>query len=319
MSASSVQNRAAFEGLRWCQVEGLLEVLRDTELRYEHHIRRRFNERASGYARTAAFLREIGVVGFDGSRIMCRRRIPGESGGLVNLIIGHVLRARGRYRAAIFRYLRRFRCARGEVVYRAGASARARDSAVRNFLMDLGIVRHRVQDDAYALDPAFVPLFVESRRVTGGTAPGRVTSQREAREEIGLAAELAVVAYERDRIGPEFADRIDHVSQRNASAGYDVLSARVASNRASNRYIEVKAVPSSSMRFYWTGNEVNVAGILRDFYYLYLVPVEAGVVRIDRMTVIADPVSVVLDSRDWVVEPHVRLCRLSERMDGGSE
>jgi hypothetical protein len=86
---------------------------------------------------------------------------------------------------------------------------------------------------------------------------------------------------------------------------------RGSATHVRQRYIEVKAVPRQSLRFYWTRNEVEFAAIVGPLYYLYLVPVEAGgIPDLDALTILSDPCSTVLDGDDWVTEANVVQCQL---------
>ena len=112
------------------------------------------------------------------------------------------------------------------------------------------------------------------------------------------------------------ADRVQHVALLNAAAGYDVRSVTVTDNGMTKpRYIEVKAVSSSSLQFHWTRNEVVTAKLLAQWYYLYLLPVKAGRgFAMNQLEVIPDPHTAVLQASDaWAVEPDVLRCCRQER------
>ncbi|MCE2440555.1 MAG: DUF3883 domain-containing protein [Candidatus Latescibacteria bacterium] len=77
------------------------------------------------------------------------------------------------------------------------------------------------------------------------------------------------------------------------------------------RYIEVKAVPRISNRFYWTQNEITVSKKLGEWYYLYLLPIgRDGKPIIDELTIVQNPAKEVLRRKDiWEVETDVVQCR----------
>ena len=86
---------------------------------------------------------------------------------------------------------------------------------------------------------------------------------------------------------------------RNVAAGYDIRSLTVSNDSETvPRFIEVKAVSPVSMCFHWTRNEVAVACTLRDFYFLYLLPVTgSGGFDVANLRIICDPHKRVLDHR----------------------
>lgn len=92
-------------------------------------------------------------------------------------------------------------------------------------------------------------------------------------QELGAWAEQVVVAFERDRLGEigwhEQAQGVRQISGEIVNAGYDVLSysSPVAET---DRFIEVKYI-GHRQRYFWSANEVRVAHLLGDRYFLYLV------------------------------------------------
>lgn len=79
------------------------------------------------------------------------------------------------------------------------------------------------------------------------------------------------------------------------------------------RYIEVKAVSPNTFTFYWSQREVDVARVLGQHYYLYLVPVDQhGEFDLSWLKMIADPHTVVLGSSSkWAVEFNVLKCSMT--------
>jgi hypothetical protein len=135
----------------------------------------------------------------------------------------------------------------------------------------------------------------------------------EARETIGGAAEEFVLSYERERVGKDFEHLVDHVSVRNVAAGYDIKSVTLSGRRSTvPRYIEVKAVSDATLTFYWTANEIKVAALLGEDYYLYLLPVtRQGQFRRERLQVIKNAHAAVLGpNAEWQIREDVICCRL---------
>ena len=181
--------------------------------------------------------------------------------------------------------------------------------------MELGIVRYDTHNDCYQIASEHLDLYVIAQGSAIKRTPASVANLQSDRETLGTAAEEAIVSYERQRVGSTFADRVEHIALLNAGAGYDVRSVTVNENGVvTPRYIEVKAVSGSSFQFHWTRNEVLTAKLLAQWYYLYLLPVEAGRrFSMSRLKVISNPHSAVLHESDiWTVEPDVLRCCLRQ-------
>lgn len=314
MNGSLEQRASVFDGLQWSQVLALVDVLRECDLKSESYIEQRYKSQAAHFAPTLDFLAYLGLVKQDKGSILSHEELrrPFTSVELRLLVLDRLLRSRGAYRTEISRYLSGFSLCKGEVSFRSNVLNRSQESAVRNFLMEMGIVSFDSHQDRYIVAPEYLPFYVQAREDTIRVSPSRIRSAVVDREEIGLAAEMAVVEHERNRLGATLAHRVDHVALRNAAAGYDVLSATVDSAVSiTPRYIEVKAVSWQSYQFHWTHNEMQVSRLLGNLYYVYLLPVgPQGNLLTDRLVMVCDPYNVILVRGDeWFVEHDVLLCR----------
>ena len=178
--------------------------------------------------------------------------------------------------------------------------------------MEMGVIAYIRHENCYVVSPEHLHFYIQARQEAMRCSPFCVTAGMEARDEIGLMAERAVVASEKERVGGLLSHYVKHVALSNAAAGYDILSVEAETpTDLTRRYIEVKAVSPASFQFYWTRNEVEVARLLGQFYYLYLVPVSASrEIYKDRFVIISDPHTRVLGHEDkWVIETDVLLCR----------
>lgn len=84
----------------------------------------------------------------------------------------------------------------------------------------------------------------------------------------GEEAEHFVLSYEHKRL--ENKKDPEWVAPYWANAGYDIASFEDASSIHSDRFIEVKSY-SGNLGFYWSRNEIDVARVKKDEYFLYLV------------------------------------------------
>jgi hypothetical protein len=309
MSGSSAKPSSAFDNVRWAHVNALLDVLRDSEIADDWYVERRYREAASGYTETRAFLSAIGLLEHAAGKVVGRNAVGPEEDRRRDILTS-LIEVESAYRDELFRFLRAFRIIEGQAIRRADVSERVLESACRNLLMDLGVVRYRSDTDDYVVEPAHIWIYAAARESKSGLTARRMRAFRDERTAIGDAAEIAVVAWERQRLGPKYADRVKHIAPQNAAAGYDVLSATVTASQIHPRYIEVKAVSRHSFQFFWSENEVNVASVLNEMYYLYLVPVDsAGEPVVNDARMICNPYVAVLRGTDWEVEANVRSCR----------
>lgn len=314
MKGSLGTRASAFEGLILRNAFALLEVLEHNTLRTESRIREVFSQHYQGFDSMLTFLIRISVVQ-KRRGILCLRVVPpcAETPARQEWLLSYLLRTRNRYRSEVLRYLNKYQVLGGELIYNSPVHRRSRESHVRNFLMEMGIVWHDAEADRCVLSRDYMSLCVSARYRGHQVLPDLFAKSVAARDELGLAAEMAIIEFEKKRLGPKLATEVDHVALRNVAAGYDVRSITVTNGRSMMpRYIEVKAVCPASMRFHWTRNEMNVAQTLQESYYLYLLPVKAaGSFDLARLMMIPNPHVGVLGSETaWVIERDVICCSL---------
>ena len=276
MEESSADRLSAFEGLEWHHVVTMLSVLRKSEYTKKEHVKKRYNEYASRYKETIIFMICLrAVIERDGHVQASASLLAENEAEARSWLAGRLFSSPNRYRTEIFQYLRGFRIIDGEPTSHPPSVSRHHESHVRNFLMEMGVVRHDTRRDCYLIAPEYLVLYAFARDNANKQTPAMLANVNRARESLGLAAEKTVVLYERDRIGSILADGVEHVALRNSAAGYDIRSVTIDDDgTAVHRYIEVKAVSGSSLQFYWTRNEVITAKLLSEWYYLYLLPVK---------------------------------------------
>jgi len=317
MSESLEKRNSVFDGLKWSYVEALAEVLRECELRNERHIEKIYKTRASNFFPTLAFLACIGLIKQKKDNILRQEQCAQVSSAeLCSLVLESILRSGSKYCKEITGYLGGFSLHDGEVSYRPNANIRSKESAVRNFLMEVGVVGYNTNKDQYFILPERLAFYVHALE-NKKCLPIRLFSSIADHEEIGLAAEKVVVAYEKKRLGSDFANQVNHVAIRNVAAGYDVLSVTTIGDKNTKpRYIEVKAVSARSFQFHWTHNEVQVARLLGDLYYVYLLPVGlGGKFLTDHLVMQCNPYdALIVRKKGWLIENDVLLCR-PEKVD----
>lgn len=87
----------------------------------------------------------------------------------------------------------------------------------------------------------------------------------------GEEAELFVLEFEKNRLdGHTKIEKIEKISDYHVNAGYDIVSFEDTDSNILNRFIEVKSF-NGSESFFWSRNEINVAKLKEDEYFLYLI------------------------------------------------
>jgi hypothetical protein len=323
MTGSLEDGASPFDGLHERQISALLDVLNDSELGGREHIRRRYLDREPRFETTLRFLTEIGALQEKNGVLglgppLQRLQVPVTPQDLAPLLINLIVCTQNRFRSHLLEYVGQFRIAEGSAVHRPSTQDRSAASGVRNLLMELGAVSYDASEDQYVLAPQYSALMAQARCAPCALSPAQLHRSQQDKEDLGLSAEIAVVSYERQRVGARLADRIDHVALRNVAAGYDIQSVSVVDGeKILPRYIEVKAVSVRTFQFYWTPNEVSVAELFGAWYYLYLLPVDRrGTFSLDELRVICDPHRAVLGSPgEWTVETAVMKCILVPRVE----
>lgn len=307
---------SAFEGVTVRAVVRLVVATRASSLGTVEQIQKVFSRHAEGFEPTLNFCRRLGLVtSSDDFTLRVPAAVPrARTRDFLEHLLYRLLRVRNCYRSEIYRFVRRFKVENGEVSYASPVQRRSQEQATRNFLMELKLVSYRADGDEHVLSGQHVWLYSAARDSLGNTPPVALDLAIQGQNELGHAAEIAVMTFERKRVGPDLAGKVTHVALTNVAAGYDIRSFTVDEGAGRvPRYIEVKAVSPDTFTFYWSQREVEVARVLGQHYYLYLVPVDQhGGFDHSRLKMIADPNTVVLGpSSEWTVESNVLKCSMT--------
>lgn len=211
------------------------------------------------------------------------------------------------YGEPLYTYLREFKFDDGAYKFKPKTNERLIYSSIRNLLIELGVVLQDDEHGTYTLNNTYASyIFINSDKFN----LSKFENNLEQKKIIGYQAELQVLKYEMDRI-EKFLIKdllIEHTSQINVAAGYDIKSWTYNEElkTCSERYIEVKAVPSLNSRFYWSRNEVEQSKKLNDYYYLYLLPISVNVgINIEKLIIIQNPYVEIFNGNQWDSEAEV--------------
>jgi hypothetical protein len=299
------------------QIEYLLSLLSTMEMRRSSFVRRAYDERAQHFSETLEFLTQLSwIEPTQHDDIRLTSTASAVCGSLSDeqllrqAILTALMSRPSAYRMALGRYVRKFNVDGGRLKYRPSLSERLHEKPIRDLLMDLRAVEYNASNDTYEMTHSGGPLYVWAKNVARSRSHDAYDGSQKRREELGFEAELAALEYERKRVGPELAPKVEHVSAQQPFACYDIKSFTVSGSEIAERYIEVKAVSPESLQFYWSRAEIDIAQVLASRYFLYLLPYRAGAgFDAEGLRIIADPYSNVYACEDWETEEDVIICR----------
>lgn len=118
----------------------------------------------------------------------------------------------------------------------------------------------------------------------------------EQQQTYGEEAEKFVLTYEHQRL--ENQKNIDWVAEYWTNAGYDIASYNNLTSEKQNRFIEVKSY-SGSLSFFWSRNEIEVARLKKEKYFLYLVDRSQTCSENYIPMIIQNPYQSILKNNKW--------------------
>lgn len=124
----------------------------------------------------------------------------------------------------------------------------------------------------------------------------------EAEALAGEKAENFVLAFEKNRLNRELAERVQRISEIDVGAGYDIISFIDNCSTHYDCYIEVKAM-SHDFEFYWSALEYETAKFHGRHYKLYLVDLSKISVASYYPYIIDNPAEALVTSDEWILEP----------------
>ncbi len=314
MSASSDDLLAALGKVNARQINHLLKTVGGSELNRPALTERRYAEQAPHFRETLTTLvalgwleerpNEIGLTPL-GAEVCAE---PGQDESIRAAILSALMRCGSPYASPLFQYVRSFHLEEEALVHRPSLADRKTQKPLRDFLIDLRLVSYRQSDDAFVFTEPGYDLYVCARNHATFTQTSFEAAQRR-KQEVGYAAELVALSFEKKRLGSALADRVIHVSSDAPFACFDIKSVTAKEDGIVDRYIEVKAVPEDDLRFYWSKTEVEMARLFGEKYYLYLVPYVVGRgFDAAAMVMLCNPQESVLGDPLWNVEEDALVC-----------
>ncbi len=218
------------------------------------------------------------------------------------LIIERLVSKNHKFSSYIAEFFEYFKLHNGKYLYTPSKAKRLQQSGLRNFLYDLGVVELQQNNQTYQLNIDRALMLREPFNISN-LSPEVFNFLQNIKKEIGDKAELCVMNYEQRRLqNSKLLNMLEHIALENVNAGYDILSWENTTDVSKKvpRYIEVKAVPAGSKRFFWSSNEIKIAKKYGEMYCLYLVPRVKDKFLIDEVQIIRNPSIEVFECGEWV-------------------
>lgn len=300
-----------FEKISLHHVLVLFDTLNTSSLLNKEMIKKKFLRRGLYFDDTVEFIKELGLITFEGEHIAltekyntCRSSKLSDGDAIKNFIVNCLFRDGTSFSEYLIDFCSHFVLINDCYQFAPLSPQRIYYSAIRNFLIELGVIALDSSDKKYVVTSSFRSTFenfINNKRLS--KSDFEVIQHRQ--KEIGDAAELKIVEYEKQRLSnyPFLSERIEHIAKYDIKAGYDIKSyEEVGQNdRIVPRYIEVKAVSISNSRFFWSRNEIEKSEFYRNLYYLYLLPVrDNDEFDLKGLLVINDPfINVFSNKKAW--------------------
>jgi len=285
-----------FEKIKFIQLYTLCNTLAECEIRNTLYIKGKYIEKCLFFDETLLLLKELKIITEKNDKLFFLKSFQNpisiESFKKTLLII--LLSSNGNSFRYVYEFLINFHLENDKTLFRPNALEKIKYSNIRNLLIELEFLVIENKNSDYIINPIFLDLFINTF-VTKKLSPISMKMKQDENDLLGLSAEIEIIKFETRRLtsikfNPE---EIKHVSQFNVLAGYDIQSFENHLDCNENRierYIEVKAVSIDDHKFYWSKNEIEVAEIYGENYFLYLLPVKAkNNFDIDKLIIIRDP------------------------------
>jgi len=304
-----------FDKISVKQILVFSQVVSESSLLEKDFIEKQYLRGASNFDQTVEFLHGLNLIEVSDNQIIIK---PAYKEFLISLresqkpkevakkfIINCFVISKTPFSEYLNKFLSKFHLTNQQYEFTPSIFERLRYSGLRNFLIDLGLIYLDTDEKKYIAVGNYSSVFVELKK-PHRLSPNKFQKIRRENEEIGKAAELKIIEYEKKRLleFPYLAKQIEHTAKYDVSAGYDIKSYEIPNQKNCYipRYIEVKAVSIVDYQFSWSRNEVEKSEVFRQSYYLYLLPVKGkNEFDINHLKIINDPYTSVLNNKEeWI-------------------
>lgn len=272
-------------------------MIADTEVRNISNIKRKYLESALAFDETISFLEDLKIVKINFDELVPAKTFSSTDNSIDDFkkkFLPALFSANGDIAGQLNDFLLNFQTDKDTFCFKATELQKIKFSDIRNLLLELEFILAGADNTTYYVNPIYTHLFVKQfsqRKLSLNT----LKKKQAENDLIGLTAEKAVIDFEVKRLTDIslMPSEIEHTSQENVLAGYDIKSFENfldSNTKRIERYIEVKAVSVEDYKFYWSRNEMTIAKVFGEKYYLYLLPfTSSNIFDFEKMTIIQNP------------------------------
>lgn len=295
-----------FENLKYQQIKKLIEIINGAKEKNIEIIKNRYKNSSDNFEGAKDFLNKLKILKEKNTILSLNDNFQQNNNKkfsddiLKQLLLKELLTTKSVISKDIKNYFSNFIEKDNLFEYKPTMISRVKESEIRNFFIELGLIDYEKSTGAYIVRPNYfntIENYLNFKKIS----PKELSLINKKKDELGKAAELEILEYEKSRLSdfPELLKKIEHISVNDVLAGYDILSWE--KNKAIPRFIEVKAISKVDNGFFWTRNEIEKAKELSNRYYLYLLPViKNNKFDINSLEIISNPIDeVFLNSKDW--------------------
>jgi hypothetical protein len=275
-----------FNNISLDQLVVFSDIVSTSKLLTIENIKRKYLSHAKNFDETIHFLIGVGFISIRAERFSLNSKykellkgnnILKSNRTIKDYFLTSLVGRKNQYLNYTNNYLSLFKEMNKQFEFKPTLQQRLKFSGLRNLLMELDFICLDIKRNRYFISNDKHQLFINHQK-RFKLSHKKFMKIMEDKETIGKLAELEIIQFEKKRLSsyPSLARKIEHVAISDVGAGYDILSYSITKDdidKASLRYIEVKAVSQIDYKFFWTSNEIETAKDLKGEYYLYLIPV----------------------------------------------
>jgi hypothetical protein len=235
------------------------ETINELSVLQKELIEKRYLENAENFDKTLEFLKQLDLIDIKENRVIPEpdfkpllvdlKKCQNQYLLIQQFIIEVFINRKNLFSKYTSEFISKFCLLNEKYQFKPNTLERLKYSDLRNFLIDLGFIYLDLNENGenrYVISDDYLYNYIgfkESYEVS----LDEFEKIMEKKKEIGVAAELKIIQYEKNRLSefPYLIEKIEHISIKDVTAGYDIKSFEGKFDDNNNpipRYIEVKAV-----------------------------------------------------------------------------
>ena len=243
-------NFEVFENLDFSNIKNLYDLSEENKDNLSS-VKNLFLRNNKNLQETLNFIIDLNLIEVEGNKIFIKE----YSNNLKDLVIKKIIE-KPKYSIVLKTYLNNFVNDGNIIKFKPNVGLNILTSSLRNLLITMEVIHHDISQDTYQL----VDKSIINRITNLEYSPQQLEQELLRKKQIGLDAEKLVFLNETNDVKKiDKKLKVDHVSLRDVSAGFDIKSFKKIENEVKEAYIEVKAVSSSNYKFYLSLGEYQKA------------------------------------------------------------